>query len=329
MNVSLWIKALRVIPRISKEEWEKLDVVSRWLVATRSAVFVMTFISASIGGILAYKDGNFNMILWILTTLGLVLAHATSNLINDLVDHLKGVDRKNYFRARYGPQPLEHGLMGMKELLIYVLATGLVALAIGLYLVHIRGSLALVLMLAGAFFVMFYTYPLKYIGLGEFAVILVWGPLMVGGTYFVITGSWSWDVVLASLPYALGVSTVLFGKHIDKYDDDLKRGIRTFPVVIGKENARRIVLSMILLQYAFVIYLVWKGFFSPTVLLVVFALPVFRKVYKVYTSPAPKEPPENYPKDAWPLWYVAFAFWHNRRFGMLYLLGLLLDAFLR
>src|SRR2546430_10339218 len=34
--------------------------------------------------------------------------------------------------------------------------------------------------LAGAVFVLFYTYPLKYIGLGEVAVILVWGPLMIG-----------------------------------------------------------------------------------------------------------------------------------------------------
>ena len=62
----------------------------------------------------------------------------------------------------------------------------------------------------GAFFVLFYTFPLKYIGLGEVAVLLVWGPLMVGGAYHVITGRWDWQVALASLPYALGTTTVLF-----------------------------------------------------------------------------------------------------------------------
>ena len=47
---------------------------------------------------------------------------------------------------------------------------------------------------------LFYTWPLKYIGLGEIAVLLVWGPLMIGGGYFVITGVWDWNVVLAGLP---------------------------------------------------------------------------------------------------------------------------------
>ena len=58
-------------------------------------------------------------------------------------------------------------------------------------------DLALALMAAGAFFVLFYTWPLKYIGLGELAVIIVWGPLMVGGGYFVVTGDWSWQAALA------------------------------------------------------------------------------------------------------------------------------------
>ena len=48
MNVAMWGKALRVIPRVDKDEWNSLDVVSRWLIATRSAVLVMTFNAAAI-----------------------------------------------------------------------------------------------------------------------------------------------------------------------------------------------------------------------------------------------------------------------------------------
>ena len=51
MGLRMWGKALRVIPRLSKEEWDDLDLVARWLIATRSAVLVMTFISAAIAGI--------------------------------------------------------------------------------------------------------------------------------------------------------------------------------------------------------------------------------------------------------------------------------------
>ena len=56
MNVSMWIQALRVIPRLSLDEWGRLDLVSRWLVAARGAVLVITFISAGIAGLLAYRD---------------------------------------------------------------------------------------------------------------------------------------------------------------------------------------------------------------------------------------------------------------------------------
>ncbi|HSO26912.1 MAG TPA: prenyltransferase, partial [Anaerolineales bacterium] len=60
MNVGMWRKALQVIPRISKEEWDHLDLISRWLISTRAAVLIMTFISAAIAGILALQHGVFN-----------------------------------------------------------------------------------------------------------------------------------------------------------------------------------------------------------------------------------------------------------------------------
>ncbi len=206
MNVQMWAKALQVIPRITKEEWNKLDVISRWLIATRAAVLIITFISAAIAGILAFRVQKFDLGLFLIMTVGLLFAHATNNMINDITDYRRGVDKDNYFRAQYGPQPLEHGLMTIKEVLVYVAVTGLIAMTCGLYLVYLRGPLALALLASGVFFVLFYTWPLKYIGLGELAVIVVWGPLMVGGGFFIITGDWSWQVVLASLPYALGAT---------------------------------------------------------------------------------------------------------------------------
>jgi 1,4-dihydroxy-2-naphthoate octaprenyltransferase len=175
MNIAMWGKALRVIPRLSKDEWRALDLVSKWLVATRAAVLIITFISAAIAGILALRAGKFDLTLWLLLTVGLLMAHATNNLLNDLTDHIKGVDKDNYFRAQYGPQPLEHGLLDMRQVLIYAAVTGLIALLAGGYLVYLRGTLGLVLLGLGAFFVLFYTWPLKYIGLGEPAVLIVWG----------------------------------------------------------------------------------------------------------------------------------------------------------
>jgi 1,4-dihydroxy-2-naphthoate polyprenyltransferase len=330
MNVAMWLRALRVIPRISKSEWDSLDIISRWLISTRAAVLVMTFISAGIAGILAYQHGRFHLGLWALLTLGLILAHATNNLINDFTDYIKGVDKDNYYRAQYGPQPLEHGLMTKRQMLAFILVTGLLAFLAGMVLVYVRGYLALILLGAGAFFLLFYTFPLKYIALGELSVLIVWGPLMIGGGYFVITGVWDWNVVIASLPYALGVTTVIFGKHIDKFAPDKEKGIHTLPVILGESLARKIVLAVTILQYLSVIYLVAIGFFTPVLLIVILALWTFIKVlWPMYKHPKPEDKPADYPADAWPLWFVASAFVHNRRFGMLYLLGLVVDAVLR
>ena len=326
MNVAMWGRALSVIPRISKDEWKELDVVSRWLIATRSAVIVMTVISSSIAGLLAYRDGMFHPLLWVMVTVGLAFAHATNNLLNDLTDHKKGVDKDNYFRTQYGPQPLEHGLMTPAQLLRYAAVSGGVALAAGAYLVAARGHITLILLGIGVFFVLFYTWPLKYIGMGEPAVLLVWGPLMVGGGYYVVTGHFDWHVVVASLPFALGSTAVLFGKHIDKLDADKGKKIRTLPVLLGERLSRILTILMLVTQYALVGYLVVTRYFSPVLLIVLIAAPTLRLALKAYSHPRPEKPPKELPKNVWPLWFVAFAFLHMRRFGMLYVLGIVADV---
>ena len=59
MNVSMWRKALNIIPSVTKEEWDELDLISRWLIASRAAVLIMTFISAALAGLFALRDGAF------------------------------------------------------------------------------------------------------------------------------------------------------------------------------------------------------------------------------------------------------------------------------
>jgi 1,4-dihydroxy-2-naphthoate octaprenyltransferase len=328
MNFQMWAKALRVIPRIDKDEWQKLDVISRWLISTRAVVLVMTFISAAIAGILAWQHGQFNLGLWLLVTLGLILAHATNNLLNDYTDFNRGVDQDNYYRAQYGPQPLVHGLMTKRQLLTYAGVTGALALIAGLILLVDRGGYTLLLLGLGAFFLLFYTYPLKYIALGEIAVLIVWGPLMIGGGYYVITGNWDWNVVLASLPYALGVTGVIFGKHIDKYQMDRDKRIHTLPAVIGEKPSRYLLLGLLVLQYLLTIYLVAIGFFSFVMLVVLLALPAFWRVLNTLLKPKPDEKPADYP-DVWPNWFVAAAFFHNRRFGLIFLGGLILNVLVK
>jgi len=328
MNIAMWRKALQVIPHVSSDEWKKLDVISKWLISTRAAVLIMTFLSGAFAGIFAFRDGKFDWLKWLLLTLGLIFSHATNNLLNDFTDFNRGVDQDNYYRAQYGPQPLVHGLMTKRQHLTYSALTGAIALVFGLILVAMTNLWTLLLLALGVFFVLFYTWPLKYIALGEIAVLLVWGPLMIGGGYYVITGSWSWTVVLASLPYALGVTGVIFGKHIDKYEMDKERRIHTLPVVIGERNARYTLVVMLILQYVLTLALVITGFYTLAMAAVVLAIPTLRKIWPMFRAPKPVEKPADYP-DVWPNYFVAAAFIHNRSFGIWFMLALIVDSVLK
>jgi 1,4-dihydroxy-2-naphthoate octaprenyltransferase len=322
LNPKIWLRALQVIPKIDRAEWDRLDLVSRWLIATRAAVLILTFLSAAVAGLLAARDGLFQGVPWLLLTVGLVMAHATNNLLNDLVDFLRGVDEDNYFRTQYGPQTVQQGLLTKRQLLAYAAVTGAIAAGCGLLLAVLRGGPILVLMAVGAAFVVFYTWPLKYIGLGEVTVLLVWGPLMVGGGYFAVTGEWEGNVLLASLPCALGAAAVIFGKHIDKLEADKRKGIRTLPVLLGERVSRFCVMGMVVLQYGLVIGLILAGYFSWTMLLVLPGLYFSIPVWRMYPHPRPAAPPQE-AESFWPMWFVAAAFYHYRAFGILFLAGLI------
>lgn len=324
---SFWIKALRIIPRIDKEEFKRLDFFSKWLILSRAAVLVITLIPCFIIAILAFLNNKFKLFDWIILSLGLLLVHALNNMLNDYTDYKKGVDKDNYFRARYGPHALEHNLLTEREFLKYVYLTGILALLVAIYFIYLKGLYALILVLIGSFFILFYTYPLKYIGLGELSVLIVWGPLMIGGGYYVITDEISISVILISFIYSLGATSVIMGKHIDKYEDDKSKGIKTFPVILGKEKARFINIIIVSLQYILVIYLVIVRAFNFTMLITLLGLIwFFKRFLRVYIMEKPKERPSAYPEEAWPLWYVAFAFDHNKKFGYLFVLGLLIET---
>jgi 1,4-dihydroxy-2-naphthoate octaprenyltransferase len=147
---------------------------------------------------------------------------------------------------------------------------------------------------------------------------------MIGGSYFVTAGTLPPWVLVASLPYALLVTTVLMGKHVDKLEADAAKGIRTLPVILGRERALFLTQQLLVSFFVFVLCLVLTGTLSVWTLLVFLAVPRLFEVLKTLSRPKPEAPPPGYP--LWPLWYVAWCFLVTRRAGALFVAGLLLDA---
>ena len=305
-----------------------LDVVSRWLVISRACVFPMTLNAVLIGGLLAAIGGRFDALPFSLAAVGVLLAHAANNMTNDYFDLDAGLDSEEYPRPLYAPHPVLSGMLTRRQLAAAIVALNAVDAAIAAYLTSLRGWPVLAFALAGLFISVFYVAPpirLKHRGLGEAGVFVVWGPLMVAGTYFVAAGELPGWVWLASLPYALLVTTVLMGKHLDKFEQDGRRGVRTLPVVLGQARAMSAVKGMMVAFYGCVLALALT--FSPWVLLTLLSLPRLRRVWKVFGEPRPERQPEDWP--IWPLWYAPWAFWLTRRAGELFVLGLVVELAVR
>jgi 1,4-dihydroxy-2-naphthoate polyprenyltransferase len=306
-----------------------MDVISKWLLITRAAVFSMTLTSGLIGGLLAITAEGRD-VAWLnfaLAMAGLVVAHASNNMINDYFDVAGGVDDLAYPRAQYAPHPLLSGLTSKRTLIAAILLTNAIDGAIALYLAWAVGPLVLVFALAGLLVSAGYVMQpivLKRRGLGEIGVLIVWGPLMIGGTYYVTATdlpAWVWA---ACAPYSLIVMSVLIGKHLDKYDIDRAKGIKTLPVVLGYGVSLRLNQAIMIAFYPVVGGLVVTGVFSVWTLGALIAVPRLIAVLRIYSSPRPNEPPPGYP--VWPLWFVSAAFYFNQRAGELLVLGLLLGA---
>jgi len=337
INFAMWRKASwELIKMDDKKEWDALDVVSKWLIATRSAVTAVTVYSCIIAGMLAWRDGVFSLLPWLVITIGLFIAHGTNNLLNDYTDYSRGVDKDNYFRTQYGVHPLVQNFWSKSKQIQWFIVSGVLATLSGIFALYYTSFNPIIigLFIFGAIVLLAYTYPFKYWGLGEFAIFLIWGPIMVTGVYLVLAfgsnGDMSnvWRVALAGVPFGLSVASINIGKHIDKMKDDKAKGVGTFPVRVGQTFARYTDIFSIVAAYGIVIYLVATGYFSTFMLLILFAAQRAMYAVAVLAKPRPDAAPQGF-EAFWPTWFSGFCFYHNRSFGGLFVIGILLDTFFR
>ena len=322
-----WVHAFTGFYPAQAQEFDSLGPVTRFLYAARSVILVISAQSALIAGLLALTDRRLEVVPFVLVFVGYLVLHAISNLSNDYFGYRRGHDTQDSPRRRYTLHPIASGAVSPTLLRNGLIALSAVALGIGCYFIALRGWPAVILAAFGALFL--YTYDaapraLKELGLGELASFAVWGPLMIGGGYFVITGRWGWEAFAASVPPGLGVASILVGKHIDQRAFDTAHHQRTLPVVMGEHGARLLNRTAVLLMYGFVVIDVVWGALTPIALVVVLAWPRAARALRVMAEPAPATAPAGY--VGWPLWYHRVCLVHNRLFGWLYLLGIALGA---
>jgi len=218
-----------------------------WLILPRFQFLPLTVIMVSLGTAIAAYEGYFHFGHFLLAMFGSILVHMTVNVINDYHDYVDGIDlntQRTPFSGGSGVLPLN--LLKPKQAFWFATICLLVAMAIGFYFVMIKGWLLFPLLLVAGFSAYFYNVYLAKWHMGEIFAGISFGPLLVLGSYYVQTGRYSWEALVASLAPGLLTANLLFLNEFPDWEADQKGGRKHFVISLGKRDA----------SYLFVVFLI-------------------------------------------------------------------------
>lgn len=227
--------------KTGREIKPKLSFGWLFLRATRLPFLSATFIPVALGIAAAALEGGISWWLAVLTLLGGSFVHLGLNVANDVFDTMSGADQANTTPTQFsgGSRVIHYGLLSMKQMILMSAAFYTAGIAIGLFLVlHLRSWELFWLGLAGIVISLAYTAPplrLVHRGVGEVAVALGFGPIMLLGAYLVQRGEFSLEATILSIPVAILIALVLYVNEIPDRAGDSAAGKRTLPVRLSKE----------------------------------------------------------------------------------------------
>ncbi|MDR0938017.1 MAG: 1,4-dihydroxy-2-naphthoate polyprenyltransferase [Mediterranea sp.] len=222
----------------------KQNTVRAWLLAARPKTLTAALIPVVVGSSLAVADGRFLWIPALACALFAGLMQIAANFINDLFDYLKGSDRDD----RLGPErACAQGWISPRAMRLGIVVTIALACLSGCSLLWYAGPMLIVVGVICVLFAFLYTtgpYPLSYNGWGDALVVLFFGFVPVGGTYYVQALAWTPDVTVASLVCGLVIDTLLVVNNYRDREADARSGKRTVVVRWGEPFGRYLYLSL-------------------------------------------------------------------------------------
>jgi len=221
-----------------------------WLLLPRFHFIPLTVIMVSLGTAIAAHEGYLRWDAFLLAMVGALLVHMTVNVINDYYDYVDGIDlstERTPFSG--GSGTLTGHLIKPKQAFWFATLCLLIAMAIGAYFCLTKGWLLFPLLLVAGFSAYFYNVYLSRWFLGELFAGLNFGPLLVLGSYFVQTGRYSWEALVASLAPGILTSNLLFLNQFPDREADQKGGRRHLVITLGRKNARFLFMGLLIASY--------------------------------------------------------------------------------
>jgi 1,4-dihydroxy-2-naphthoate octaprenyltransferase len=258
-----------------------------WLAlrTTRLPFLSATAVPVLLGIAVAAHHGAFTWWTALLTLIGGSLAHLAINVTNDIFDTLSGADEANTTPTQFsgGSRVAVYDLVTIGGLTRLAIGLFGAAAAIGLLLVAVTGSMLLLgIGVAGILIGVAYTAPplkLVYRGLGEIAVALGFGPIMLLGAYVVQTGGLAWEPFVLSLVPGILIALILYVNEIPDRRSDAEASKRTLPVRFEADVVRAGYLVGAIAAFAVIVVGVLSGLLPWPTLLALAALPLAMRVH--------------------------------------------------
>ncbi len=259
-----------------------------WVIKLRAPFFTADLVPVLLGTALAWaRNGAFNLWTFLLTLVGAVALNGGTNMVNDYFDHKWGSDEVNTEFANPftgGSRLIQMGLVKPQEMLWQGIGLFALGSVIGLFLAFTRSWAVLWLGLIGVFCGYFYTAPplrLVRTGLGELAIGLSFGPLMVLGTYVVQTQTLGWEPVIASLPVMILIALVVWINQFQDAPADAAVGKSHLVVRMGRRRAATVYGLLLAATYLLLTLGVLVGPVTPYALLGLLTAPLAFKAYRI------------------------------------------------
>jgi len=244
----------------------------------------LPFLSASVlpfvFGSLIKKD-NFNFSGFFLGLIAVAATHLSANLINDYADSKSGADWQdmNFYKFFGGSKLIQVKILPEKFYLVASIIFAFIASLCVILLSFIIKSL-FALPIYSAIIFLSWSYSAKplqfsYHRLGEIFIFILFGPALVMGGYFIQTGIFpDLKSFLASVPFGLFTTAILFANEIPDFLDDKKAGKLNWVSISGPKQAFLLYYLLMALAFSSILLIVIFGYLKPWALLAfIFILP--------------------------------------------------------
>ena len=253
------------------------NLLQKWLLASRPKTLPAAIAPAVIGNVLAFRDGNYDLLIGFSCIVISLIMQVLANFANDLFDHEKGTDTPD----RLGPtRATASGLISVNGMRIAIAILIAIAGVFAIPLIMVRGWIVIVLGLIIVISALLYSggkTAYGYHGLGDLFVFVFFGLMATIGTYYMISGKVSEESVVYSITMgALIVNILVVNNTRDRFTDKASEK-NTLAVKLGRNGMNWEFFINLLVAFGLIIgYMIVRRADFAT-LIILLSLPLARK----------------------------------------------------